>query len=492
MRPPPLPLVSGFGADEPEEGDSPGFMHEEKGNSSTASPSPAATPAFGSSPSSTKPGDQSGICTESSKPSKEPPSRSPSADATEEAIISRDKNDMIKSQEDSQPDGAEKSPELEYSTHLDKVGSPGLSVASPRERNIPEENACPAGDTPSPTSSTVPAVDTPDSSLDLASDISEERTKKRKLIEMEETDLDLDSMLAQSASTHEDELHGTIVVTPHSRPEDIVLTPKDLRSRSTSLRPQRRVSGENISNRQQLLEDPQAQPVESSPSGVDIDKGPVVIFSNTNIHEKKTVMRSFISIGGHITTSINKATVLVIGDGPLKKTGKFIMAVAMGLQVVTKQWILTSIEKRQFQDIREFIPNDPSREREWGFGLEQAIAQGKQGLTHLLAGTTVIFTRQLKTDLGKSLERELSQVATILGAEAVKHRLPALKDKGNYQGNELLIIGAPHDPQGAHVGRLGHKLFSKDILTMGALRGEIDRDSGEFSLEVPLKAEESD
>ncbi|KAJ4557247.1 hypothetical protein HRR78_000914 [Exophiala dermatitidis] len=218
---------------------------------------------------------------------------------------------------------------------------------------------------------------------------------------------------------------------------------------------------------------------------------PVAIFSNTNIQEDKRIMTSFASLGARVTSSISDATVLVVGARPLKKTGKLIMAVALGLDVVTEQWITESVDKGQLVNVRKFLPNDPTREQQWSFNLKQALARGKQGLTCLLAGTTVCFTKQLKTDLG-SLDRELSQIATILGAEAVKHRLPALKDKDKHDENELLIIGVPDDPQGAHVGRLGHKLYNKDILTMGALRGQIEREFSEFILEVPVKAEDED
>ncbi|KAL2408304.1 hypothetical protein ABEF93_001082 [Exophiala dermatitidis] len=218
---------------------------------------------------------------------------------------------------------------------------------------------------------------------------------------------------------------------------------------------------------------------------------PVAIFSNTNIQEDKRIMTSFASLGARVTSSISDATVLVVGARPLKKTGKLIMAVALGLDVVTEQWITESVDKGQLVNVRKFLPNDPTREQQWSFNLKQALARGKQGLTCLLAGTTVCFTKQLKTDLG-SLDRALSQIATILGAEAVKHRLPALKDKDKHDENELLIIGVPDDPQGAHVGRLGHKLYNKDILTMGALRGQIEREFSEFILEVPVKAEDED
>ncbi|KAG9787260.1 hypothetical protein KCU88_g2126, partial [Aureobasidium melanogenum] len=226
----------------------------------------------------------------------------------------------------------------------------------------------------------------------------------------------------------------------------------------------------------------------------DEEQGEARVYSNdpTAQEDEKAVTESSPPLGHHGTSngaeSSNDAD-LSATERPTKK--RKLVHIALGLDVVTEQWITESVDKGRLVNVRKFLPNDPTREQQWSFNLKQALARGKQGLTCLLAGTTVCFTKQLKTDLG-SLDRELSQIATILGAEAVKHRLPALKDKDKHDENELLFIGVPNDPQGAHVGRLGHKLYNKDILTMGALRGQIEREFSEFILEVPVKAEDED
>ncbi|KAI1613237.1 hypothetical protein EDD36DRAFT_259199 [Exophiala viscosa] len=217
---------------------------------------------------------------------------------------------------------------------------------------------------------------------------------------------------------------------------------------------------------------------------------PVVVFSgNTVVDQDKTAMEAFKHLGGRVTKSINEANILCVPDGSLKKTSKLIMAVARGIDIVTESWVVETQRSGSFPAVEDFLPQDPSREQLWNFDLKQALQRGKAGLTHLLSGTTVIFSKQVRTDLG-NLEREMSQIATMLGADAVRNRLPALKDKGKYSENDLLIIGTPNDPQGALIGRLGKKLFNKDILTMAVLRGEIERDSSEFLVDIPIKDEE--
>ncbi|OQU99816.1 BRCA1 C Terminu BRCT domain-containing protein [Cladophialophora immunda] len=231
--------------------------------------------------------------------------------------------------------------------------------------------------------------------------------------------------------------------------------------------------------------------VSASPRGYS-GGAPVVVFSgNTTIQEKGTAIETFERLGGKVSTEINKATILCIAEGPLKKTGKLIMAVAMGMDIVTEKWIADTHRLGRFPALEEYLPLDRSRERQWAFNLKDALNRGKTGLTDLLSGTTVFLTKQLRTDLG-NLEREISQIATILGADAVKHRLPAIKDKAKFSEAKTLIIGIPGDPQGAHVGRLGHTLFNKDILIMAALRGRVERGSADFRIEVPIKDEVED
>ena len=202
-------------------------------------------------------------------------------------------------------------------------------------------------------------------------------------------------------------------------------------------------------------------------------------------------MQTFERLGGKVSTEISDATILCIPEGPLKKTGKLIMAVGMGMDIVTEKWIANAHRLGRFPPIEEYLPVDRPRERQWDFNLKNALRRGKAGLTHLLSGTTVFLTKQLRIELG-NLVREISQIATILGADAVKHRLPALKDKDSFIEAKTLIIGVPGDPYGAYIGRLGHTLFNKDVLIMAALRGQVERGSAEFRIEVSIKDEVED
>lgn len=339
-------------------------------------------------------------------------------------------------------------------------------IIQPRRRSIEKATNEPCispslGSSVSAPTGTEEGIQGPPSSPDRSAE-------KRKVLEIEAAGEDIEVGDAEAPVSEEESSADTIVVKPIQIPEEARRT-QGSAEEVEALRPRKRVRSSSADN---------------------IGPSPIVIFSgNTLIEGRKNTMATFERLGGRVTRSINEASILCIGEGPLRKTGKLIMAVAMGIDIVTERWIIDTHRFECFPRPGEYLPIDGSRERQWNFSLREAIARGKKGLTHLLAGTTVVLTQQIRKDLG-SLERDVSRIATILGADAVKNRLPALKDRHKYNENQLLIIGVQGDPQAAQVGRLGQKLFNKDILTMAALRGKVDRESAEFTIDVPVKEED--
>ena len=230
----------------------------------------------------------------------------------------------------------------------------------------------------------------------------------------------------------------------------------------------------------------------SASSGDSIDHPPVVIFSSTTkVDDNKKTMQTFRQLGGKTTAVINKATVLCISEGSVKKTSKLLMAVLLGIDVVTEDWVVETHRLGRFPAVEEYLPLDADSEQEWETSLKDAIVRGKQGLTHLLTGTTVFFTKKLRSDLG-NLERDFSQIATLLGAESVQRRVPTPKDNENATESTVLVVGVLDDPQAAKVAEMGYTLFNKDILTMAALRGRLEKDCNDFVIEVPIKDEEEE
>jgi hypothetical protein len=214
-------------------------------------------------------------------------------------------------------------------------------------------------------------------------------------------------------------------------------------------------------------------------------EAPVVYFaSNTTIDARKNTMNTFFGLGGKKARFIGEANVLCVGD-ELKKTGTLLLAIAQGVDIVTENWIVETHRNKAFPQTSKFVPKDSGSERHWGFKLQDAMGRGKEGLAHLLTGVTIYTTAQFKKDLGTVRARDVSNIATALGAEVIKPQLPKVLSA------PALAIGVCNDPEAARVGRLGLKLYDKELLTMAVLRGAIDLESDEFVIETPVKNEDS-
>ncbi len=215
-------------------------------------------------------------------------------------------------------------------------------------------------------------------------------------------------------------------------------------------------------------------------------ESPRVLFSSTTeIDSKKNTMAFLRDCGGKSVKRITSANILCVGSNQLlKKSANLVLAICMGLDIVTDKWLVESQRKGFLLDADYYLPKDAQREGEWGFKLCEAINRGKQrgGMTGLLGGIDVYFTHGLKSLLAHNF-RDFTAVATCLGADTVKNGLPNGKER-----KEVLILGTADDPQTLQASRTGHEVWSKDLLVMGALRGTIQRIDA-FNIAKPMKQE---
>ena len=213
---------------------------------------------------------------------------------------------------------------------------------------------------------------------------------------------------------------------------------------------------------------------------------PKVSFSSTTtVNRKKDTMNHFVRLGGQEVKRIEKANMLIIGGAALKKTVNLIIAVARGMDVVNERWIVECKRKNALLDILPFLPEEENHKADWGTTLAEAINRGKEGvLQQLLQDTTVYTTRSLDND---TRSRDLSPIVKSLGGNIIKGSLPSTKSRTR----KYFLLGTKGDLQAAEAQRMGHKLFDKDLLILGALRGKIDTDSPEFLIDVPVKEDES-
>ena len=202
----------------------------------------------------------------------------------------------------------------------------------------------------------------------------------------------------------------------------------------------------------------------------------VYMAGTTTVDTNSKTTKAFEQLGGRITKDIVEATVLCVPAPPLTKTGTFLLSICHGKTIVIESWIEDSVKKGRFRKMAPYLPKDPQREQEWGFNLQEAIERGRAGLTHILQGRTIYFTKRFHGSLKDKLIDEFSKVATALGAEEVKKMTPSKKCMNEVEDiRATIVIGhGENDPDANKITERGIPLYHKDLLIMAVLRGRLD------------------
>jgi hypothetical protein len=147
--------------------------------------------------------------------------------------------------------------------------------------------------------------------------------------------------------------------------------------------------------------------------------------------------------------------------------------------------LLSSAQRGHFLPLDPFIPSAPTQECEWNFSLA-AIWSKPQ--TSLLAGYTVQFTPTLKASLKRAFA-DMESLCKAAGARRVVVKKAGGKEVDGEENTIVLAVdGKDEDADAKALVESGRVCFSKDFLTNAILRGEVDRESEEFRINV-AKAE---
>ena len=205
----------------------------------------------------------------------------------------------------------------------------------------------------------------------------------------------------------------------------------------------------------------------------------ILFSSSTAVGDSRAVMK-FLSQQGIVKVqSVSECTFLCVGKGELKKTSKLIMAVMLGKEVITDDWVTESARCNKLQSIEKYLAQDPEREDEWGFNIREAVERGRKGLK-ILQDWTVIFTTSAKKEVGKSGFLDLKEIATYAGAKSVSTTLPK---KPPEELLLTLVIGSVEDLDSPALEKW--RCYTRDIIGLSVLRGRLEIGSGEFLIQKP-------
>ncbi|MCJ1461637.1 hypothetical protein MMC07_000234 [Pseudocyphellaria aurata] len=211
----------------------------------------------------------------------------------------------------------------------------------------------------------------------------------------------------------------------------------------------------------------------------------VFFASSTTVDNSSKFMGFLESHGVTKVKSVKDCDILCIGNNDLKKTCNLVLAVMLGKEVITKDWVVQSVAQGDLLDHRDFLARDPAKEAEWETDLGEAIERGKQGVKPFL-DYTVHFTPAAKKELGKGFA-DLKDIATHAGAKSVLATLP--RKSSLAEASKSIIIALPDDSDLPALEDGGWKSFSKDMVTLSVLRGSLDVNNDEFLIRRKARSE---
>lgn len=211
-----------------------------------------------------------------------------------------------------------------------------------------------------------------------------------------------------------------------------------------------------------------------------------VFFSSSTTIDRASKRLTFLERNGVTkVNSVEECDILCVAKGELKKTGSLVLAVISGKEVITDDWISTSISKGELLDPRSFLARDPTKEAEWKIDLRAAIERGKRGIKPFL-NSSFFFTSAAKKDLGKGFT-DLKAIAMHAGAKSVQVSIPK-KPSQMGDKSQTFIIAAQDDGELPALEEAGWRSFNKDIITLSALRGTVDAEGNEFLIQPQIES----
>ena len=198
--------------------------------------------------------------------------------------------------------------------------------------------------------------------------------------------------------------------------------------------------------------------------------------SSTHVDESKTIMRTLVQAGLKKVDRVANCDFICVGKhAELKKTSHLILALSSGKAPITDEWAWESAAAKKLLEPADFLATDPVREAQWGITVTEAVQRGKQGRKPL-AGMTILFTASTKSELGTSSFEELKEIAIHGGAKAVQSCVPRTRN----DGHATVVVSYPEDPSLPALLEEGWICYSKDIVTLTVLRGELRLHEVEF------------
>ena len=146
-------------------------------------------------------------------------------------------------------------------------------------------------------------------------------------------------------------------------------------------------------------------------------------------------------IGGELCENWEDCDILVTDK--IRRTVKFLCALASGKMIVSTNWLDSSITSGRFSSPEQFIVKDPVTERKFEFSLQDSIAKAKS--QRLLEGLKFHVTKQVKpvkSEMKEIIEAAGGHVVNSISEDCyVISTVDELQEDQVAYSNELILTG---------------------------------------------------
>ena len=207
-----------------------------------------------------------------------------------------------------------------------------------------------------------------------------------------------------------------------------------------------------------------------------------VLYSNSVGAGRRTT-KKMSELGVIEVDTVEDCNVFVVKNGPLTRSAKLVLSVAMGKPIIFDRWISACIQANELVYWPPFLASDTKLEGRTSFKLSEAIQRGKDGCTPL-EGYNILITPTKRSTLGVAAFLDLSRISRQAGAAKIATlNKQKLKVAAERRSAKQLAIFDNSDPDLELGLENGWRCYTSDVIIVSVLRGTLDEESDEFLAE---------
>jgi hypothetical protein len=193
---------------------------------------------------------------------------------------------------------------------------------------------------------------------------------------------------------------------------------------------------------------------------------------------KKFLQDRFVTVSEHVDSTTD---ILCIVNGELKTTVKILKALALGIPIVSDQWISDSVTARELLPWEGYIAKDLKNEKLFNVSSDWS-AGGSSKREKLFDGNVVMITPELKTSYGAETFKQLREICQLMGAKELMSTTAAKSPRVNDEDKVIWLARDSKDKLVKQLKQLGTNVYSKDLLGVSIFRGELALEDEVFML----------